>query len=133
MRIMMQVSDEQLVNLYNRAKAVVYAPLLEPFGLVALEAMACGTPVIGVKEAGLRETVRSGETGILTERSETDFAQAVETLLSDERMLRSMSEQARTYVCRDWTWERSTDGLVRNFRRVIGQASDGHTPDPLDN
>lgn len=133
MRIMMQVSDEQLVHLYNRAKAVVYAPLLEPFGLVALEAMACGTPVIGVKEAGLRETVRSGETGILTDRSETDFAQAIETLLSDERMLRSMSEQARTYVCRDWTWERSTDELVRHFRRVIGQASDVRTPDPLGN
>lgn len=133
LRILMSVSDEQLVDLYHRAKAVVYAPLLEPFGLVALEAMACGTPVIGVKEAGIRETVRSGETGMLTERCETDFAQAIETLLCDGRMLRAMSEQARTYVCRDWTWERSTNELARNFHTVVGEASDARTLDLLDN
>jgi len=117
-RIMMGVSDEKLVDLYNRAKALVYAPLLEPFGLVALEAMACGTPVIAVKEAGIRETVRSGETGILTERSEEDFAQAIETLLCDESTLRVMGKQARHYACHDWTWERSVAQLVTNLRRV---------------
>jgi glycosyltransferase involved in cell wall biosynthesis len=118
LRIMMGVSDEKLVDLYNRAKALLYAPLLEPFGLVALEAMACGTPVIAVKEAGIRETVRSGETGILTERSEEDLAQAIETLLSDESMLRVMGKQARHYACHDWTWERSVAQLVANLRRV---------------
>ena len=119
LRVLMSVSDEKLVDLYNRAKAVVYAPLLEPFGLVALEAMACGTPVIGVKEAGIRETVRSGETGILTERNEEEFAQAIEILLCDENMLRGMSDRARHYVCRDWTWQRSAEELVGNFQRVI--------------
>lgn len=118
LRIMMGVSDEELVDLYNRAKALVYAPLLEPFGLVALEAMACGTPVIAVKEAGIRETVRSGETGILTERSEEDFAQAIGTLLCDESMLRMMGKQARHCACHDWTWQRSVAQLTTNLRRV---------------
>lgn len=119
LQIMIGVSDERLVDLYNRAKAMVCAPLLEPFGLVALEAMACGTPVVGVKEAGIRETVRSGETGMLTERNEEEFAEAIEGLLCDATTLRTMGHQARGYVCRDWTWERSAEELAANFRRAV--------------
>ena len=123
LKILLRVSDDELVELYNRAEAMVYAPLLEPFGLAALEAMACGTPVIGVKEAGIRETVRSGETGILTERSEEDFAQALETLLLNKESAHTMGRQARSYVSRAWTWERSTEELVRNFHRAVNRAA----------
>jgi glycosyltransferase involved in cell wall biosynthesis len=57
-------SQQELVSLYNQAMALVYIFLMEPFGLVALEAMACGTPVIGVRESGIRESVIDGITGI---------------------------------------------------------------------
>ena len=66
LRILHLVSDNDLVLLYNKAKMVVYAPYLEPFGFVPLEAMSCGTPVVGVNEGGVRETVVNGKTGILT-------------------------------------------------------------------
>ena len=56
------------MDLYNSAKAVVYAPMMEPFGLVAIEAMACGTPVVGVKEGGLRESIIDGHNGLLIDR-----------------------------------------------------------------
>jgi glycosyltransferase involved in cell wall biosynthesis len=46
------IKDEELIALYNKAKLFVYAPYLEPFGLAPLEAMACGTPVVAVKEGG---------------------------------------------------------------------------------
>jgi glycosyltransferase involved in cell wall biosynthesis len=68
LELLNNVSDQRLVELYNQAKMVLYAPVREPFGLVPLEAMACGTPVVGVCEGGVLETVLDGETGILVER-----------------------------------------------------------------
>ena len=50
-----QISDAQLLALYNQARATVYAPIMEPFGFVPLESMACGTPVVGVVEGGARD------------------------------------------------------------------------------
>jgi glycosyltransferase involved in cell wall biosynthesis len=54
--------EAELREAYRDAAVVAFAPYLEPFGLVAVEAMACGTPVVGVREAGVRETVTHGET-----------------------------------------------------------------------
>ena len=68
LKILNLISDEELVLLYNKAKMVVYAPYCEPFGLVPLESMSCGTPVVGVGDGGVKETVINGKTGILTGR-----------------------------------------------------------------
>ena len=75
------ITDDELITLYNKAKVFVYASYLEPFGLGVLEAMACGTPVVAVKEGGVREIVIDGMTGILVDRDEKLFADAVESLL----------------------------------------------------
>ncbi|RAP48958.1 MAG: glycosyl transferase, partial [Methanosphaera sp. rholeuAM74] len=80
--ILTMISDEELIRLYNKAKMVVYAPYLEPFGYVPLEAMACGTPVVAVKEGGIKETVIHNKTGLLTQRDEKAFARAITTLSS---------------------------------------------------
>lgn len=55
LEIKSRITDDELVLLYNKAKLVVYAPYLEPFGLVPLEAMTCGVPIVAVKEGGIRE------------------------------------------------------------------------------
>lgn len=57
LRIEEAVSEDQLVDFYRRASALLYAPRLEPFGFAPLEAGSCGTPVIAVAEGGVRETV----------------------------------------------------------------------------
>ncbi len=84
LRILNMITDEELIKLYNKAKLVVYTPYLEPFGLIPLEAMSCGTPVVAVSDGGVKETVIDGETGILTERDENMFAQKVVELISNE-------------------------------------------------
>lgn len=59
--IRQRISREELVEHYRRAFACVYCPFMEPFGMVATEAQACGTPVLGRDEGGLRETIPDGQ------------------------------------------------------------------------
>jgi glycosyltransferase involved in cell wall biosynthesis len=72
-----QVSDGDLVELYQGARAVV-VPNVEEFGIAAVEAQACGRPVIAADAGGAQETVRHGETGILVaDASAEGFAAAI--------------------------------------------------------
>ncbi len=119
--IKVNISDIELIKLYNRARAVVYAPYLEPFGLVPLEAMACGTPVIGVKEGGVRETVVDGTTGLLVERDSGKFAEAIEYLTQNHEKRHLMGKNAIELVRRKWTWGKATDSLIDHFNAVGGK------------
>jgi glycosyltransferase involved in cell wall biosynthesis len=99
------VPDETLVQRYNQAQVVLYAPQDEPFGLVPLEAMACETPVIGIAEGGVRETVIDGETGRLLPRSGPVWAAAIAELLADAPERDRLGRQGRQQVLSNWTWE----------------------------
>lgn len=112
------VDDDALVKAYNRALLTVYAPVMEPFGFVPLESMACGTPVVGVNEAGVRETVRHEETGLLVERDPAAFARAIMRLLADRPQLAHLGEQGREYVLAQWRW----DPAVRAIEEHLIQA-----------
>ena len=113
------IADEDLVRLYNQAKMLVHASFLEPFGLTALEAMACGTPVVAVKEGGIRESVIDNETGLLLERDEGSFAQQVTDLLQDHESREKMGQRAMEAIQRFWTLDQATDRLLLHFNRAI--------------
>jgi len=121
--ILRLIDDEKLVTLYNQAKIVLYAPYLEPFGLVPLEAMACGTPVVAVKEGGVRETVIHNETGILTQRDESLFADAIINLLDDDKKRIKLSKQAVESVRTSWTLEKAGERLLWHLKRVMDYKS----------
>ena len=106
-----RVGETELVRAYNGAALVVYAPYLEPFGLVPLEAMACGTPVVAVAEGGVRETVRDGATGLLTARDPHAFARAIARVLGDDALARHLTTAARAEVARHWSWEATAERL----------------------
>lgn len=112
------LDTKQLVVEYNRAMLCVYAPILEPLGLVALEAMACGVPVVGVCEGGVAETVVDGVTGVLVARDPQAFAAAVLSLLNDPFRRQQLGEQAQQHVARNWTWEQSTTTLDMYLQQV---------------
>jgi glycosyltransferase involved in cell wall biosynthesis len=74
-----QPTDEELRDLYRRARALVF-PGVEDFGIIPVEAQACGTPVIAFAEGGVRESVRDGVTGVLySDPSVEGLAQAMRT------------------------------------------------------
>lgn len=121
LHVLVNLDTEHLALEYNKASICVYAPILESFGLVPLEAMACGIPIVGVGEAGVRETVRHGETGILTDRDPHYFAQALRDLCQDSARRLQMGHRGREYVEEEWQWERSVQALELNLRNTMKQ------------
>lgn len=111
LKLLGNISDDELVRLYNTALATVYAPIREPFGLVPLESMACGTPVVAVAEGGMQETIVSGTTGFLVERSLEQFTEAVLKLLEDQKLAAEMGKAGRQHVLQHWTWNNAAERL----------------------
>lgn len=112
------VSDDELAENYNQALLTVYTPIMEPFGFVPLEGMACETPVVGVCEAGVRETIVHEATGLLVERDPARLAEAIDGLASDPNRRASMGRQGRAYVQAEWTWDRSVQDLEDHLGRA---------------
>ncbi|HZW79304.1 MAG TPA: glycosyltransferase family 4 protein, partial [Candidatus Deferrimicrobiaceae bacterium] len=71
-----RIADAELIDLLNRARMMLYAPRLEPFGYAPVEANACGLPVVAVAEGGVRETIQDGINGLLVEHEPQCMAQA---------------------------------------------------------
>jgi glycosyltransferase involved in cell wall biosynthesis len=91
-----QSTQDNMALLYSAADVVCVPSTQESFGLVALEAMSCGTPVIAYRTSGLIDIVVDGETGFLAEPySEQDFADQLFTLLSDTNLQGKMASASR--------------------------------------
>lgn len=115
------VSDDDLARRYAEAALLVYAPHREPFGLAPLEAMACATPVVGVDEGGVRESVVDGVTGRLVPRDAAQFAETISALLGDAAERRRLGSNARDAVCRQWTWATATARLASELQALRGR------------
>jgi glycosyltransferase involved in cell wall biosynthesis len=107
LHILIDQNTEQLARLYNEASLCVYAPVLEPFGLVPLESMSCGTPVVGVREGGVQESISHEVTGLLIERNPRIFGEAIQNLLSNPELISEYGRRSRAHVTENWTWNRS--------------------------
>jgi glycosyltransferase involved in cell wall biosynthesis len=101
------VSDEELINYYNSTRITAYTPVQEPFGLVPLESMACGTPVIAVKEGGIQESILHGQTGLLVERDPLLFSEALQSILTNQSLLDEYSRNGRDHILKYWTWDKA--------------------------
>jgi glycosyltransferase involved in cell wall biosynthesis len=122
LRIRMAISDSELVATLNRAALMLCTSRLEPFGFAALEANACGLPVVGVAEGGLRETVKDGVNGFLVEPDAAAVARAVDQLLRNPSLAKQMGEAGIANVHEKWDVEQSVDRLETNLLEVVGSA-----------
>ena len=113
------VCEEHLVHLYNRAKLTLCGAVMEPFGLTPVESMACGTPVVAVREGGFRESVSHGEVGYLSDRDPARFGGYVRKLLLSHEERENFSVNARQHVLRYWNVQRVREQLLDLFEFAI--------------
>jgi glycosyltransferase involved in cell wall biosynthesis len=107
-----------LWDCYSSGEVFVFASTTETQGLVLLEAMALGVPVVGVPALGARDVLKEGE-GALTAPAEfVPFAAAVERLLGDSALRRQLGKRGRAYAAR-WSNAAITDSLIELYCDVI--------------
>ena len=105
-RIVGYVPDELLVPHYQQADLFVLPSIYEPFGMTALEAMACGRPVIASKFGGIKNAISSGENGVLIDPSNPqEFAGAMIELLTDKKLSESMGKAGHKTIHKHFSWE----------------------------
>ena len=110
---------EEIIALYSQAALFVCPSVYEPFGIINLEAMSCGTPVVASAVGGIMEVVVPEKTGLLVPfafRDEAehepsdpaqfsrDLAEAIDRLLGNPDLLRSMGERSRERVEHFFSW-----------------------------
>ncbi len=113
------VEHHLLPDYYRAADVVVMPSFAESFGLVAVEAMACGTPVVASRVGGLASTIADGRTGYLIPwRCPEPFAEKIELLLTNEP-LRDALGMAGVERMRDYSWDAVARHLLALYETVM--------------
>jgi D-inositol-3-phosphate glycosyltransferase len=106
----------------------------ESFGLVALEAQACGTPVLATKVGGLSRAVQDGRTGMLIEgHKASDWADALESLFDDAQTRTDMGRAAAIHA-QEFGWQHTAAITLDSYHTAVSQYFGsltipvGHTP-----
>jgi D-inositol-3-phosphate glycosyltransferase len=109
-----------LRHYYGAANVFVTTPWYEPFGITPVEAMACGTPVIGSDVGGVKFTVRDGETGYLVPPRDPDaLADRLMRLYRDPGLVDKFGRQGVRRVQQHFTWGRVTEVVATLYERVL--------------
>jgi len=111
--------QDKLPYYYSAAEVLVMPSHYESFGMVALEAMACGTPVIASDVGGLGYLVRDGETGFTIPDQEPEtLCEKISWLLNDKALHTTMSQRAVEYA-QDYAWEKIAKQIVGVYEEMV--------------
>jgi D-inositol-3-phosphate glycosyltransferase len=118
-RFLPPLARDRLVDLYRAADLIAVPSHNESFGLVALEAQACGTPVVAAAVGGLITAVRDGVSGALVDGHDpADWARILGPLLDQPRRRAELSRGAVLHA-QDFSWDRTASGLLRVYRDAV--------------
>ncbi len=108
-----RISDAELVESYNESLVTLSLSRYDTFGLVPLESMSCGTPVIALNVAGYRETMRNRKTGYLVEFDPQEIAKRIIYLINHPDRAAQLGENGRKWVEESWTWKKQIPQLEK--------------------
>jgi D-inositol-3-phosphate glycosyltransferase len=110
---------ENMVKWYQKAAMLILPSTAESLGLVALEAMACGTPVIASNVGGIPEIVGDHRTGLLVPPGNVaELAKKIEYLLDNEDLRRKFSHTARWLVVNEFSYDVIAEKLIRVYEQI---------------
>ncbi|MFF0593487.1 glycogen synthase [Streptomyces antibioticus] len=115
----------EVIQLLTHAAVFVCPSVYEPLGIVNLEAMACGTPVVASRVGGIPEVVEDGVTGTLVtvdEEFETGLARALDALIGDPEAGRRMGEAGRARAVGEFGWDAVARRTVALYEEILKQA-----------
>jgi D-inositol-3-phosphate glycosyltransferase len=113
----------ELAQWYRAATLVMVPSYSESFGLVAVEAQACGTPVVAASVGGLRTAVRDGYSGVLVEsRDPARYASIIRDLVASPSTLARLRQGARQHASR-FSWSATVDSLLKLYTAVATEAA----------
>jgi starch synthase len=112
----------EVIQLLTHAAVFVCPSVYEPLGIVNLEAMACGTPVVASRVGGIPEVVDDGKTGVLVpvdDDFETGLARAMDSVLGDPAAARDMGEAGRQRAVGEFGWDAVARRTVRLYEEIL--------------
>lgn len=113
------MANRSLFQLYRVADVAVFPSLYEPFGIVALEGMAAGAPVVSSDAGGLKEVVLHDETGTTTFAGDPEsLAWGILRVLRDPERAKKLSEKARKRLRQDFDWSLIADQTIEVYNQV---------------
>jgi glycosyltransferase involved in cell wall biosynthesis len=122
------VDRERIPQLLAEMDLAVVLPWYEPFGIVPLEIMACGKPMVGSAVGGLLDTVTDGETGLLVPAHQPrKAAAAVRSLLDDPGLRESMGRAARRKIEEHYDWARVSEATEAVYEQMLAAQSTTRT------
>lgn len=126
LRLTGRVTTDELVDLYRRAAVVVVPSRYEGFGLPAVEAMACGTPVVAARSGALPEVIDLTGGGVLAERDNPrSIASAVQTLLENIEARALMAKRGREQVVETLSWPKVAAATADVYAEIVERARRG--------
>ena len=117
-----RVKNEQLPPLINQGRAFAMSSLREGHPRAMIEAMACGMPIIGTRVFGIRSVLQHGVTGYLCETDSDSLVQAIETVLAQPELMRTLGDNARQYALQHY----SLPELAQAFHDLLQDVAQRH-------
>lgn len=112
--------NTELNSCYKSADVFVFASKSETQGLVILEAMAQGTPVVAIAELGTASILIEGQGALIATENESEFVQKVHSVLINPQRRQQLSESARHYAQQKWSAATQAERMVKYYMVIAG-------------